>query len=631
MLVLWICLCAFLNCLGWLLSAAHQLNRVGYLTAFLSAFVLWACVRIKQGKSVLPDITFRIRWHRWRRGFPLLFLILAVLAILGGVLHAPNNYDALAYRIPRMLHWMAAEQWHWVHTDFPRLNTRATGFEWVNEPLLLFTKTDRFMFLNNAVIYLFLPELFFKVLTGMGVNRRVAATWMWLLPTGYCYLLQAGGIGNDIMGGFYVLAAISFAIRARKSQSAKDFWVSILAAGLLSSGKTSNLPILLPWAIAIAPNWKIAVRQPMITALICLVAACASFLPMAILNQRNMGDWTGLSAEGYGLTRGEPVVRVVNNSVLLTIQNIVPPVFPMANQWNAWAEKNIPAGFAKKIVADFEGAGGRWVLGELQIEETAGMGFGISVLLVISIVLGCFRGRSKERCDGCDKWLVLLRIVPWISLLVFMLKSNLSASARLAAPYFGLLIPLLLSWPAQAAVVRMVFWRRMAFLLTMAAFLPLVISPQRPLWPAKTILTRLAGDPSARPFIKRALTVYSVYSERSDGFKNVREQLPLDANPLGYLATDEIETSLWRPFGTLRVLHVKPSDDRASLENRDIRYVLVSSETWERLAKQDFESWCRDLGAERVATFSPKLRASMDPFPWYLIRLLPKTETSSPH
>ena len=621
MLVLWICLCAFLNCLGWLLSAVHQLNRAGYLTAFALALAIWVVVRMKQGCRVIPDFKWRPRWRRWQRGFPLIFLILAALAILGGILHAPSNYDALAYRVPRMLHWLAAEQWHWIYTDFPRLNTRATGFEWVALPTILFTQTDRFIFLINAVMYLFLPGLFYGVLTGMGVNRRVAATWMWLLPTGYCYLLQAGSIGNDMIGGFYVLAAMSYALKARKSGSPKDFLVSILAAGLLSSGKTSNLPLLLPWAIAIAPAWRVLMNRPIAAIAVCLVAAGSSFVPISIINAHYVGDWTGLAAEGLQLTKGEPVVRVANNAVLLTIQNLVPPIFPVSDAWNREVVRFIPDYFAQKIAKDFEPAGAFWRLGEMEIEETAGIGFGISILLIVSAVAGLFVGRLHMSPKKIDYRLMLIRLGPWLALLVFMLKSNLSASARLAGPYYGLVVPLLLTGAQQSLVVRSVCWRRFAGLMLVPGLMVLLVSPGRPLWPAKTILTQLVGQHWQQPILKRALTVYSVYGLRYDGFKFARQQLPADANPLGFLATDETETSLWRPFGRRRILHIKATDNRQQIQARGISYVLVSTETWERLGKQGFELWCDEIGAERIATFAPKLRAAKDPFPWHLIRL----------
>src|SRR6185295_5371592 len=153
---------------------------------------------------------FRINLPKLRRRFarplPLAFAALAALAILGGVLYPPSNYDGLSYRIPRVLHWLTAEQWHWIHSGFFRLNTRACGHEWVSAPLILFTNTDRWVFLLGAVPLLFLPGLFFSLLTRLGAHVRVAAKWMWLLPTGYCYVLQAGGIGNDLFGAVFVLA-----------------------------------------------------------------------------------------------------------------------------------------------------------------------------------------------------------------------------------------------------------------------------------------------------------------------------------------------------------------------------------------------------------------------------------------
>ncbi len=622
MIVAWICICAFLNCVGWLLSAFHLLNRTGYFVAIGFAMLAWIVFRLKVSQSPLRCIRWRLRWHRLKRVFPLMFFCLAGIAILGGIIHPPSNYDGLAYRVPRSLHWLAAEQWHWIHTDFPRLNTRGTGFEWLSTPLMALTQSDRAIFLINTVNFLFLPGLFFSVLSRMGVNRRVAAIWMWLLPAGYCYLLQAGSAGNDMLGGFYALAAVSFALRARTGQSPRDFLVSILAAGLLSSSKTSNLPLMLPWLIAIAPAWRTALQRPLVTLGICLVAAGSSFLPIAAINSKYVGDWTGLAAEGLQLTRGEPAVRVANNTVLQVIQNFVPPIFPMSSAWNRFAEKIIPPSFAKKINADFEPAGAKWRLDEMQIEETAGLGFGISVLLAAS-----FGATLMVRCSKLPprrNWLFkLLLISPWIAFLAFMLKSNLSAAARLASPYYGLLVPLVLTIAGHERLVRARWWRRLAMLLMLPAVLLLVVSPPRPLWPAKTILTQLARAESSSPLIQRALTVYSVYGMRSDGFKPIRDRLPSDADPLGFVATDEVETSLWKPFGSRRILHVKATDTRTQLQKRGIRYILVSTETWERLGKQSLESWFSDLGADVVETFAPRLRAGKEPFIWYLIRLRP--------
>ncbi|MBW8863621.1 MAG: hypothetical protein JF609_01620, partial [Verrucomicrobia bacterium] len=108
--VMWIWLCAYLNAAGWALSALHQLNKAGYAAAFIIGLGAWLYWRQKTGTPWPPKIHGPKWMRRFRRGFPLAFLILAGMAFLGGALHGAGNYDALAYRTPRVLHWLDAQQ-----------------------------------------------------------------------------------------------------------------------------------------------------------------------------------------------------------------------------------------------------------------------------------------------------------------------------------------------------------------------------------------------------------------------------------------------------------------------------------------------------------------------------------------
>src|SRR5258705_8557864 len=102
----WILLCAFLNCAGWILSALHQLNPVGYAVTLLVGAMV-GLFFLKQGWLSLPKFNLGKQKRRFSRIFPAAFLVLASLTFLGGLLHPPANYDALAYRLPRLLHWLA--------------------------------------------------------------------------------------------------------------------------------------------------------------------------------------------------------------------------------------------------------------------------------------------------------------------------------------------------------------------------------------------------------------------------------------------------------------------------------------------------------------------------------------------
>ncbi len=231
-LTIWIWFCAYLNCAGWFLSAIHELNEAGYAAVLLIGIATLILFK----KSFFPsdlscqhqNFSFKKVSRRFKKPFPSTYLILSVMIFIGGVLYAPSNYDGLAYRLPRVLHWLAAGHWHWIHTDFPRLNTRDCGIEWLSAPLLALFKTDRLLFLINFVSFLFLPGLIFSVLTRLGVRHKVAWYWMWIIPSGYCFIIQAGGIANDSFAAPFALAAIDFALRAKISKSPGDLFNSVL-------------------------------------------------------------------------------------------------------------------------------------------------------------------------------------------------------------------------------------------------------------------------------------------------------------------------------------------------------------------------------------------------------------------
>ncbi len=212
---LWLWVSALATAAGWTLSVLGQLNRPGYAILF-AAFAAFVFFFRKELGSVSGNKTSRLRkiLRRFRRPLPLGFAVLAVLIFLGGAMYAPTNYTGLNYRLPRVLQWLAHGQWWWIHTPNVRMNDRACGIEWLTAPLLLFTKSDRALFLINFISFLLLPGLIFSVFTRLGVRARVAWQWMWLLPTGYTFLLQAGSIANDTFPAVYALAALDFAARA---------------------------------------------------------------------------------------------------------------------------------------------------------------------------------------------------------------------------------------------------------------------------------------------------------------------------------------------------------------------------------------------------------------------------------
>jgi len=618
----------FASLAGWTLSAFGFLNRIGYIVLGVVGLVMLIEMR---ARGAFGGRANPCRWRQFRqrfcKPFPFMFAALAALVFVGGLIYPPTNHTGLSYRIPRVLHWLQAEGWHWIYTPNPRLNTRACGIEWLSAPLLLFTKSDRGIFLLNFFSFLLLPGLVFSLLTRLGARGRVAWQWMWLLPTGYVFLLQAGSGGNDAFPAVYSLAAIDFACRAWKSRQASDLWYSILAIALLGGAKASNLPLMLPWLVLVAPLWRLLRTQPLGTSRVVLIALIVSFLPTAILNLYYLGNWSGLSIERSGMEMKNPLVGIWGNALLLLSNNLCPPVFPLAGWWNQNILRLLPRFVVQPLNRNFEESYQN--LWELPTEDWAGVGAGVGWLMLIAAlwaVLKFRRHKSAAPDTGISPLVRKLALVcPWVALIAYSAKSGMVTPGRLIAPYYPLLLPLLVVGAEQATLVSRRWWRTLVWLVFIVAFVILIVTPARPLWPAQTILTRaVEAKPDSR-FLKRALTTYKVYSMRSDPLPELRASLPKDLKLVGFLGTpDDLDISFWRPYLSRQVAQISASEAADQLRKRKLTHAIVSGAGIEWYTHDStnltLETWLAEARAEVLTNTTTTVTVSAGPKPWYLVR-----------
>ena len=613
---IWILLSALASAAGWLLSAAGCLNGAGYAVFGLLGLVGFYLLRRHLFGEWRTGSCARLK-IRFRRLLPLAFAGLAALVLLGGALYAPSNYDAMTYRLPRVLHWLAQGQWHWLHTANPRMNDRSCGFEWLMTPGLLFTRSDRALFLINFLPFLLLPGLVFSVFTRLGVAARVAWHWMWLLPTGYGFLLQAGSVGNDAFAAAYALAAVDFALRAAASRRMAEVWLSLLAAALMTGAKSGNLPLLLPWALLFLPVVPRLFSRPARSFAVLSLALLVSFLPSAIINQLLCGDWTGLALESPGIAIRNPLLGIAGNSAMFLASNFVPTFFPAAGWWNASMLTLLPEHVAGLIRANFEG--NFHMLGEMPTEEWAGLGFGLSCLLAATVLARWF-GPATGTAPRLTGWQKAVLAAPYVALFFFFAKSGMMTLARLVLPYYPLLLPALLAGAAPARLVRRPWWRRATYLVLALALAALVLTPARPLWPAQTVLARAAAD-SSQPLVKRVKTVYSVYADRADPLVKLRPALPGGGAVVGFAGgCNDTEISLWRPFGSRRVEHILTNDSLPEIYGRQIHYAVVG-EAFLHINHLTIEDWLAQRHATIVTSITATMTVSDGLRQWYVVRL----------
>ncbi|HXR04793.1 MAG TPA: hypothetical protein VN836_08815 [Verrucomicrobiae bacterium] len=619
--LLWVWFCAYLNCAGWALSAIHELNARGYAVALLIWLIGVVVWRKRTSAQFLPRVRWRKIRRRFRRPLPALFLIVAGLAFLGGALYPPNNFDALTYRLPRMLNWLAAGKWVWISTLNQRMDYSTTGWEWVAMPLLLLLRSDRALFLINVLSFLLLPGLLFSIFRRLGVARRVAWTWMWVLPLGYGYATQAGSIGNDMAGALFCLASVHYGLRARQSGRAEDVWLAGLSAALMTAGKLSNLPLLLPCLFAVWPVLGRLRERWVGSVVVSGCAVLASAVPIMALNQVNTGCWYGDPQNISQIKAQSPPGAFLGNTVLLFQQSFMPPVLPEAHAVDDWLNTRALGSWHRTLEEKFP----RYDLNhlnELPQEETAGLGLGITMLLALSVGAAvCGFGRTASN-RSLASLMPLVGLGAWMSFLFYMFKMGSEATARLLLPYYPLVIVPVLLLPVQRRLLLCRGWRMLVVFLSLGVLPVIILSPARPLWPASSTSARLARHSPDSPLARRLATVYSAYAQRNDLLAPLRAQLPDDTRTIGFVAElNDADYSLWRPFFLRRVEYLQDGVHPSLRVPGDLEWLVVKQATWRKVSGQPLEEWAAQHRAQIVESVSILTLVSKGPETWSLVRL----------
>ena len=618
--IIWIAICTYVSCVGLLLSALHCLNATGYAAALIFGLIAFGLVAPSQLQMTKPNLNLRkLRW-RFSHALPFCFLLLAIFILAGGLLYAPNNYDALSYRFPRVLNWLDRGYWHWVDCFNSRINTRSNGFEWLMAPVMALSRSSRPVFLINYVCFLLMPGLLFQVFRFLGISRRVAWNWMWMIPMGSLYVLQAGSVANDSSAALFFLAALAFAFRAQKSGRFGDAALSLFSISLVSSAKTLNQPLVLPWLIVFWPSIGLLWKDKLRFAACALVALIISIVPGAALNQIYCGDWTGLSVEGGVRIAPKPIVAVAGNTIQLLAQNLTPPILPGAAQLETKLRAMIPEPLRSRLIESFEG---RFAmdLGELQIEESAGLGFSVSVLTLIALLyyfawLSSTENSGVQRSVPLKTKLVLAAV--WFGFTVLMAKSSIAVMGRISASFYPLLIAPVLLLPSNEVLARRRWWVVCATFGAVLSMLVVILTPARPLWPAQTVLTTLAKK-TGNPAVQRAEKVYQFYGQRADCLAPIKALIPAGTRVIGFISRgDDPETSLWIPFGSRAVRGITP---RTDLSKRDFDYVVVNPDDFPHYWKTSFEKWLADNKASIVSSAKVDIKVKLGAVEWHLVKL----------
>ena len=552
-----------------------------------------------------------------RRLPPKLWLAFAFAVLVGGLLYHPDNYDYLTYRFPRLLHWSWQHQWYWISTCNNRQNISDTGMEWLMAPFFILFQTDRLFFLINLVSYLFFPGLIFSVFRQLGISARVCWWWMWILPAGLCFVLQAGGTGNDMFAVVYLLAALYYLFRARKTNASRNLTLSILAIALLTGTKASNIPLVAVWLAIAWLNRKFLWPscRPALLLGAGLVGALISFLPVALINIHFAGGYTGDPRNERGLQATNPVAGIVGNSVEIAIDNLSPPLWSHDLIWP------VPAALDRHIRRDYPRFSTRVI--SFQIEETAGIGMGVTAFLALGLLygLGARLGRPDLRIRP-RTGAFLFAAGTALAGLTYLAKMGSEAAPRLVAVYYLVAIAALLALlPLNGIIVHRRLWKLAGYAALVIVFPLVILSPARPLLPPHLIVggLRSVGVPSS--VLDKLEQGYHIRGLRFDNLGELRRQIPEGETAVGFLGGgDDPEVSPWLPFGSRNVIELTPQDTADGLKAANIHYVFVSDDALTLLYHMKVEDLAKNWSMTVIARSNLIFKTHRGFNVWYLLR-----------
>lgn len=306
------------------------------------------------------------------------------------------------------------------------------------------------------------------------------------------------------------------------------------------------------------------------------------------------------------------------------MESILPPVMPLSHSTGQKiAHSFLPQEFLSAYKKNFGGTFGEFWGSGIQTEDGAGVGLGFSVLVVATLFAALlYRNKTTQgpiRCFLPLNQRMLVLYLPWIALLVYMANAGMGQISRLLLPYYALLLPVLLAWPVQERVVRRRWWRWCVLPAILMAFSVVIMTPARPLFPAQTALKYWSPK---KPFLIRAETSYAANAHRNDGIAPVRAFIPTDVCLIGFVSCgNDIEPSLWRPYGRRRVEYILPSDSVENLRQRGIQYVVVAG-SYLALRGMTFDDWLEKYNAKKIGQVS--IINSFPPYvpaDWYVTKL----------
>ena len=613
--------------LGWLLSACGELNGRGYLLLGIPVVVVTVIFTLREAKPRMRGKTAwrSMRWLKQRRWLPLIFFFTTALICIGSALHEPNNFDGLSYREPKVLYWLDAQRWHWIASPYEAVNYTLPNYEWLTVPFFLVTGGFHSTVIINWISFLFLPSLFFTLMRAFGARGRAAFDWMWLFPTGYIIALEAGGIGNDLVGMVALLAALHCAGRFVRDGKNGQLFDALLAAAFCTGVKMSNLPLpVFVLIFLLRDRTRLWARPRALAAALVLAAAISALIPI-INNVRNAGTVFGSTTKLDQID--SPVAGWVGNGIITVTTALQPPIFPGAKKIMAKVEQKTGESFLTWMRRHYDKF--TMTLHEMPQEETGGLGLGITFAMLVGAGVWLLR-RSKKPGGAPPGLLRWQRMTwwAWFGFAVLAIAAKLGtglAFPRNMLPWYPLALAPMAAFFGRVPLAKSLVWKITAPLAALSLLPALALNPSRPLVPP-SVTIRLAEALHLPSGIQGPIRdTYEIYAKRADVFADLRTDLPPDAHVLGLVSDgSEPTVSYWKPFGSRRCIFMITELEMRAARNQGVEYFIVADNSCLRYFDLHTDEFLAKYGAKEIKTVEIRMLVGWPSARYTLAKFVPK-------
>lgn len=182
-----------------------------------------------------------------------------------------------------------------------------------------------------------------------------------------------------------------------------------------------------------------------------------------------------------------------------------------------------------------------------------------------------------------------------------MSKVGSYGSGRYLASFYPLAVIPFLCWRGMDLAVRHRGWQKASFCLVISTLGLVILSRERPLWPANFCSERLVHWQPGNKFFQEIFNSYNFTRQARSRINPFADHLPASSATIGYAARygGLRELVCWEPLGKAKVYRVTPDDNAQTLARNQVGFLAVQEDFLSMPGVAE-KPWLKNLNARKL-------------------------------